>query len=601
VLALAGVLAGLAFWAAGRDDAADAVWVAATVVVLVPLVATVARSLARGDVGVDLIALVAMAGGLALGEYLAAAVVALMMSGGEALEDYAAGRSRRELAALLARAPVTATLRRDGALVEVPVGEVAAGDVVLVRAGEVLPVDGVVESEGAVVDEAALTGEPLPVTLPRGGQVRSGSTNAGAAMDVRATRPASESAYAAIVRLVREAEAQRAPFVRMADRYAILFLAFTTIVAGVAWAISGDPVRALAVFVVATPCPLILAAPIALVGGVSRAARRGVIVKGAGVIEALGGVRTVLLDKTGTLTLGTPTVEDVVLAGGRTADEVLRLAGSVEQLSMHVLADAIVREARDRGIRLPMPREVDEEPGRGVEGLVDGRRVVVGGPDWSAGRGIAGLDDLDDGRRTGRAVVAVGVDGRAAALLIMGDRIRDDAAATVARMRRAGIERVEMVTGDERAVAEEVAGRVGVDRVHADQTPADKLEVVRAMRAREDGGVLMVGDGINDAPALATADVGIAVGSIGASASTEAADAIVAVDEIGRIADAIEVGRRSLSIARQSVLVGMGLSMAAMIVAAAGHLPPVAGALVQEAIDVAVILNALRALGGSRG
>jgi cation transport ATPase len=548
VLALAGVLVGLALLAAGHDAAADAVWVAATVVVLVPLIATVVRSLARGDVGVDVIALIAMAGGLALGEYLAAAVVALMMSGGEALEDYAAGRSRRELAALLARAPSTATLRRDGALVEVPVGEVAAGDLVIVRAGEVLPVDGVVESDGAVVDEAALTGEPLPVTLPRGGPVRSGSTNAGGAMDVRATRPAAESAYAAIVRLVREAESQRAPFVRMADRYAILFLVFTATVAGLAWAISGDPVRALAVFVVATPCPLILAAPIALIGGVSRAARRGVIVKGAGVIEALGGVRTVLLDKTGTLTLGTPTVEDLVLAEGRTADEVLRLAGSVEQLSMHVLAEAIVREARDRGIALPLPRDVHEEPGRGVEGLVDGERVVVGGPDWSADRGVAGLDDLDDGRRTGRAVVAV-----------------------------------------------------GVDRVHADQTPADKLEVVRAMRASEDGGVLMVGDGINDAPALAIADVGIAVGSIGASASTEAADAIVAVDEIGRIADAVEVGRRSLSIARQSVLVGMGLSMAAMIVAAAGYLPPVAGALVQEAIDVAVILNALRALGGSRG
>jgi P-type E1-E2 ATPase len=325
-----------------------------------------------------------------------------------------------------------------------------------------------------------------------------------------------------------------------------------------------------------------------------------VIVKGAGVIEALGGVRTVLLDKTGTLTLGTPEVDEIVTAEGWTEDEVLRLAGAVEQLSMHVLADAIVREARDRGIALPTPLDVDEQPGRGVEGLVDGRHVVVGGPDWTARHGVAGIGELDDGGHGGRAVVAVGVDGRAAAILRMGDRVRDDAAATVARMRRAGVRRIEMVPGDEREVAEEVAARVGVDRVHAEQTPADKVAVVRAMRAEGDGGVLMVGDGINDAPALAIADVGLAVGRIGASASTEAADAIVAVDEIDRVADAVGLGRRSLAIARQSVLAGMGLSMAAMLVAAAGYLPPVAGALVQEGIDVAVILNALRTLGGPR-
>ncbi|WP_217915342.1 heavy metal translocating P-type ATPase [Miltoncostaea marina] len=594
------MLSGLLLWALGLDVAADAVWSATTVLVLAPLVLSVARALTRGDLGVDVIALLAMAGALALGEYLAAAVVALMMSGGEALEALAAGRSRRELAALLARAPRTATLRRDGALVEVPADAVGVGDLVVVRAGEVLPVDGLVEGGSAVLDQAALTGEPLPVEIPEGGAVRSGSTNAGAAIDVRATRPAAESAYAAIVRLVREAGAQRAPFVRMADRYAVVFLAVTLALAGLAWAVSGDPVRALAVLVVATPCPLILAAPIALVAGVSRAARRGVIVKGAGVIEALGGARAVLLDKTGTLTLGTPEVEDVVAADGRSADEVLRLAASVEQLSMHVLGQALVDAAAGRELRLSLPADVVEDPGFGVQGRVDGARVVAGAPDWVRGQGVTGVEALGVAAGAGRAVVAVGIDGRAAGAVVFGDRLRDDASATVERMRRTGIEQIAMVTGDERSVAEEVAARVGVDRVHADQTPADKLDVVRAMRA-DGAGVVMVGDGINDAPALAMADVGIAVGSIGASASTEAADAIVAVDEIGRIADAVEIGRRSIGIARQSVLVGMGLSIAAMIVAAAGHLPPVGGALLQEAIDVAVILNALRALTGPRG
>jgi heavy metal translocating P-type ATPase len=584
--------------AAGGGDGA-AVWRATAIVVLVPLTWSVVRTLARRALGVDVIALIAIVGALALGEELTAAVIALMLSGGNALERYAAGRSRRELTALLARAPRSARLRRDGELVEVAVERVAPGDLLLVRTGEVLPVDGVVESAAATLDEAALTGEPLPVSVSRGDAVRSGTTNAGDALDLRATRPAAESAYAAIVRLVQEAGARRAPFVRMADRYAVLFLGVTLALAGIAWAASGDPVRALAVLVVATPCPLILAAPVALVSGVSRAARRGIIVKGAPVIEALGDARAVLLDKTGTLTIGTPSVARIAISDGVTPERLLLLTASVEQLSPHVLAESIVREAGRRGLDLPFPEGVVEEPGQGVEGMADGVRVTVGSAGFLASRGCTLPEDGAAEPLDGRARILVALDGSGAGVIEMADRVRPESRQLVERLRRAGVDEIVVATGDDPATAAEVARRVGVDRVYADQTPESKLALVNAMGGRHDGGgVVMVGDGINDAPALAAADVGIAMGTAGATASSEAADAVVVVDDVERVAEAVEIGRRSLHIARQSVLVGMGLSIVAMILAALGLIPPLGGALLQEGIDVAVILNALRALRG---
>ena len=595
-LTAAGVAIGGVVAAAGGDGAA--VWRATAIVVLVPLAWSVVRTLSRGALGVNVIALIAIVGALALGEELTAAVIALMLSGGNALERYAAHRSRRELTALLARAPHSARLRRGGELVEVAVDRVVPGDLVLVRAGEVLPVNGIVESQVAVLDESALTGEPMPRTVSRGDAVRSGTTNAGAALDLRATRPAAESAYAAIVRLVQEAGARRAPFVRMADRYAVLFLAVTLALAAIAWAASGDPVRALAVLVVATPCPLILAAPVALVSGVSRAARRGIIVKGAPVIEALGGARTVLLDKTGTLTIGTPSVASVAASGGRSEDEVLGPAAAVEQLSPHVLATAIVREARRRGLDLPLPERVVEEPGRGVEGTVGGVRVAAGSAEWLRGRGCDLADAPPAGPDDGHATVLVALDGRLAGAVAMADSVRPDAPALVERLHRAGVGEIAIVTGDDPATAASVAGRVGVAHVHAGQTPESKLALVEAERRRTGGTVVMVGDGVNDAPALAAADVGIAMGSGGETASSEAADAVIIDDRVDRVAEAVELGRRSLGIARQSVVAGMALSGAAMIAAAAGLLPPLAGALLQEAIDVAVIANALRALRG---
>ena len=606
VVAVTAIAAGGVLHLIGEDDAGRAVWRAAVALLAADLAYEVGRSiLVDRHLGVDTIALVAMVGALALGEELAGAVIGLMFSGGAALEAAASRRARRELTALLQRAPHHAQVRRDGRIDEVPVEEVRAGDVVLVRTGEVVPVDGTVRDGEAVVDTSALTGEPLPVTLKPGMQVLSGTANAGAPFDVRADRPAAESAYAALVRLVRQAETERAPFVRMADRYAGVFLPVTLALAGLAWAISGDPVRALAVVVVATPCPLILAAPIALVSGLSRAARAGVVVKGAGAIEALGRARTVLFDKTGTLTVGTPEIREILPAAGRDLPpaEILRLAASLDQMSAHVLAAALVAGAEEAGLELAPVTESDEDPGQGIAGVVDGRRVAIGSRGFLTSTGVDPAE-IEAARRlgtrgSGEAHVLVAVDGHMAGVIVMADEVRPDAAPIVRRLRDEGIRHVAMVTGDRRSVAERVARELGVDRVYAELSPEDKLDIVRRLRGEPSlAPVVMVGDGVNDAPALAIADVGIAMGAAGATVSSQTADAVITVDRIDRVADAVHAGRRALRIARESVLVGMGLSIAAMLVAAAGYLPPVAGALFQEAVDLAVILNALRALRG---
>jgi heavy metal translocating P-type ATPase len=602
--ALAAIVGGGALHLGGHPDAGDAVWRMVLALLAAELAVEVGRTvLLERSMGVDTIALVAMAGALALDELLAGVVIGLMFSGGMALEEVAAARARRELTALVERAPKIARLRRDGGYVDTPVERVGAGDVALVRGGEVIPIDGTVISEQAVVDTSALSGEPLPVTVRRGMPVLSGTANAGAPFEVCADRPAAESAYAALVRLVEHAESERAPLVRLADRYAGFFLPATLLLAGLAWALSGDAVRALAVVVVATPCPLILAAPIALVSGLSRAARRGVVVKGAGTIETLGRARTVLFDKTGTLTIGTAAVREIATRPGFDEAELLCAAASVDRMSAHVLGESLVRAAEEAGLTLSVPTEVEEEPGQGIAGTVDGRRVALGSRDFLRGlgmpRGEVEAAGLLGGLGSGEARVTVALDGHVAGAIVMADELRPDARGIVERLRAEGVRQVAMVSGDRASVAERVGRELGVDRVYAEQSPEEKLEIVRRLGAdRALGPVMMVGDGVNDAPALALADVGVAMGAAGATVSSQTADAVITVDRIDRVADALHIGRRALSIARQSVVAGMGMSLAAMLVAAFGYLPPVAGALLQEGIDLAVILNALRALRG---
>jgi heavy metal translocating P-type ATPase len=600
-LAFGAIVVGGALHALGQGGVGDDVWTAVVALLAAELSLEVLHTVVVDHhMGVDTIALVAMVGALALGEELVGLVVGLMFSGGAALEDLASTRARRELTALVQRAPKFAQLRIGERIERVPIERVHAGDVVMVRTGEVIPVDGTLESDEGVIDTSTLTGEPLPVRLSAGMSVLSGTSNAAAPLDVRAQRTAADSAYAALVRLVTQAQGDRAPFVRMADRYAGFFLPVTLLLAAVAWAGSGDPERALAVVVVATPCPLILAAPIAFVCGLSRTARSGVIVKGAGAIETFGHARSVLFDKTGTLTVGAPAVREVLPQDGFDNRDVLAFAASADQGSAHVLAEALVHAATRAGLSLTVPLEVSEQPGQGIEALVGGRRVAVGSRSYLIGRGI---DERElrsaiavTGHGSGEAHVLVAVDGHVAGVIVMADELRPEAATVVSRLRAQGVRHVALVSGDRRSVAERIGQQLDVDHVYAEQTPEQKLEVVRALQARADlRPVIMVGDGVNDAPALALADAGIAMGAGGATISSETADAVITVDRIDRVADAVDAGRRSVQIARQSVLAGMGLSIAAMIIAAAGYLPPLAGALLQEGIDLAVILNALRA------
>ncbi len=612
---VAACAAGGAAWLAGSPSIADGFWIAATVAAIVPATWWVISGLRAGRFGVDILAVISLAGSLAVGEYLAGALIAVMLATGQALDAAAERRATKDLRALLDRVPRTVRRRTADGVEVIDLDAVTVDDVVVVGPGEVLPVDGVVVSETAVIDDSALTGEPLQVTYDRGQAVRSGSVNAGAGVEIRATATAADSTYAGIVRLAKQAAAESAPVVRLADRVAAWFVPLALAIAGLAWLFSGSATRAVAVLVVATPCPLLLAAPVAIVSGLSKASRIGVLVRGGGPLETLGRATTLVLDKTGTLTSGRPRGTDIVTAPGWTVDQVLGLAASADQLSPHVLASAIVEEARLRGLTLSMPSDAQEEAGAGVSALVDGRRVHVGNLDIglsdsssslrsasSSDRGEAAdwtASVLSRAAMDGAVVAWVRVDGAMVGAIMLADPLRPDAPRTIRRLRAAGITRVVMLTGDRPAPAQQIGTVLGLDEVAAQQTPEDKVARVRAECER--AVTAMVGDGVNDAPALAAADVGIAMGARGSTASSEAADIVLTADRLDRLAGAMLIARRSRRIALQSAGAGMGLSLVAMGFAAVGWLAPAVGALLQEAIDLAVILNSLRALRTARG
>jgi len=587
--------AGLIARLAGAAALADAFWLAACIASLAMAIWWMTAELRRGEFGVDVISVLALVAAIATRELLAGAVIGVMLASGRVLEGWAQGRARRTLNGLLERAPTRARRIRDEQMEDIDVGELIAGDVVMVAVGDIVPVDGIVIDGTSSVDESTLTGEPLPVSCGPGDMVRSGTTNLGGPFRLRASADAEGSAYAGIVELVASASSGRTRFTRLADRWALAFVAFSLVLAGLAWLMSGDPRRMVAVLVVATPCPLILAAPVAIVAGLSRCAERGVVIKGGDALEQLGRVETVVFDKTGTLTQGRPEVLEILTCGGRDATEVLRLAASVDQASGHVLGAALVRAATDRQIRIATPTDVHEVPGECADGWVDGQHVAVGKASILTERHDQWVRSVH--RRSamdGAAEVFVAVDDEPVGAVLFDDPLRSDAPVTVRLLRRAGVRRVVVLSGDRLVAVEAVSAVLGVDLILADRSPAEKLEAIRLERDRAT--TLMVGDGINDAPALATADVGIAIGARGATASSDAADIVLVVDRLDRIADALFIARRTERIATQSVLAGIGLSVVAMVIAATGHLAPVSGAILQEAIDVAVILNALRAL-----
>jgi heavy metal translocating P-type ATPase len=597
VVALAGLTAGLVTWAVGLKDLAGWIWASGTVPVVAGLLISMIRDFLAGRLGVDAIAFVSMSAALALSENLAAMVVAVMYAGGNVLEDFAVARAERDLRSLVDRAPRSAHRRCDRAIADVPIEQIGVGDTILVRGGEVIPIDGIIASATATLDEAVLTGEPIPVTRREGESVRSGTVNAGDTFEMRATATAGESTYAGIVKLVNAAQAAKAPFIRLADRYALLLFPVALLVAGGAWLQSGDPIRGLAVLVAATPCPLILAAPVAFIAGVAQAARHGVLIKGGAPFEALAWTHTVMFDKTGTLTVGGARLVAIESAPGVDPNEVLRLAASLEQASQHVVAATIVDSARSRGLELIVPTQVRETMGSGLEGRIGCHLVCVGSyqmvygtrkpEDWAA-RALR--------RAAWRSALSVFVaaNGRTVGALLLGDELRRETPHAVQSLRSAGVSRIIMLTGDRADAAETIGAALDLDAVLADRVPSDKVDAVATEQRLHP--TVMVGDGINDAPALAAAGVGIAMGARGASASSEAADVVILVDRLDRVSDAVAIAKRARRIAVQSILAGLTMSGIAMGLAAFGWLPPIAGALTQEVIDVAVILNALRAL-----
>ena len=558
------------------------------------------RDVLRGHLGLDILAVLAMVATLAVGEYLASLIIVLMLSGGEALEDYASHRAKRDLSALLDRSPriahvLTHAQASDADSTEdVPVDEVGVGDVLLVRPSEIVPVDGVLLTATGSFDESSLTGESMPVSREAGGEVLSGAVNGARAVRIRAVRRSADSQYQQIVALVRDAEQSRAPVVRLADRFAIPFTAVALVLAGTAWALSGDPTRFAEVLVLATPCPLLIAAPVAFLGGLSRAAKAGVIVKGGAVIEQLARVRSAAFDKTGTLTQGSPTLVDVRPVPGVTAEELLTLAASAEQYSSHVLAAGIRSAAADRGLVLRAASEAGEVATNGVTAVVDGRTVVVGKPAYVSS---FAPETVRPTLSTGEAAAYVAVDGRFAGVLVLADAARPEAPAVVSWLRRNGVENIMMLTGDVRSTAESIGDQVGIEDIHADLLPRQKVQLAGEFEPRP---IMMVGDGVNDAPVLAAADIGIAMGARGATAAGDAAAVVILVDSLAKVVDAVSIGRHTLRVALTAIWIGIGLSIGLMLIAMTGLIPAVVGALVQEVVDLATILYALRALRGPR-
>ncbi len=604
LFALLGLLSGaVAQWGFGRTDLGEGIWLATLAIGGAPLVWSTLRGMLRGQFASDVVAMLAIVAALVMDEPFAGVIVVLMQSGGEALENYGFRRASSSLESLLARAPRVAWRKEGDHLVELIVAQVQVGDWLVVRPGDLIPVDGILLSDEATVDEAALTGEPLADNKHSGDPLLSGSINAGGALEMQATAVSEESQYARIVELVRHAQQQKAPIERLADRYAIWFTPVTLVMCALGWAITGDPHTIVAVLVVATPCPLILATPIAIIGGINRASRAGIIVKSGAALEQIGRARAVVFDKTGTLTYGLPVLERIVPANGIPPAELLRKAASVEQLSSHLLGRTLVQAAQTTdGVPsgpLPLPEHFEEVPGRGVSGQLDGQQILVGSARFLVERlgtaPMAGVAQLPAPTSAGAILSAfIAIDQKLSGVVLFGDRLRPGVPELMLRLRALGVQRIALLTGDRLDNARHVAQEAGIDEVAADLLPEDKVTVMQRLKAQYDP-LVMVGDGINDAPALATATVGVAMGAHGTGISAEAADVVLLVDDVTRVGEAVAIGQHTLHIARQSIGVGLGLSFLLMIIASLGVLPPPVGALCQEVIDVLVILNALRA------
>lgn len=547
------------------------------------------KALRSGHYGVDILAIVAIVSTIIVGEYWATIVIVAMLVGGESLEDYANERAKSELTDLLNRAPKIAhIIDEDNSISDYPINSVTIGMMVQVKPGEVVPVDAIVVRGSGLIDESSLTGESLPVGKKPGDEILSGSVNGDETLVIRAIRDAKDSQYSQIVMLVQGAANSHAPFVRLADRYAVPFTLIAFLIGAIAWVLSGNPARFAEVLVVATPCPLLIAAPIALISGMSRAARFGIIMKSGAVLEQLATIKTAVFDKTGTLTEGKLEVARITTYGNISSNELIKIAASAEQDSAHILAITIVDYAKEHGIKLNLPSKSTETAGKGIHADIDSHNIQVGHLNYLAKHGID-ITQVVDPKQT---AIYVGQDGKYIGMITFADAVRSNSKSMLRHLRKLGIAHIAMLTGDNKATADVIASELGIVDVRSECLPVDKLAAMGTFIHRP---IMMVGDGVNDAPVLAAADVGVAMGARGATAASESADVVILLDDISRVAMAVGISKHTMSIAIQSVLIGIVISIGLMVVAAFGYIPAIVGAGLQEVVDVIVILNALRA------
>lgn len=585
------VVLALALQIAGYHAAANAVLIVSAIANVIPLVWGMIQDLRSGIYGVDILAATAIISALLFKEYWAGMVIVLMLTGGEALEDYAEKRAKTELSALLERAPVKAHVLRGRKQVDVPVSQVQVNDKIVIRPGEVVPVDAVIIEGSASFDESSLTGESLPLTKSAGDDILSGSVNTDGAVTAKALRAAEESQYQQIIKLVKIAQNNRSPFVRLADRYAIPFtlLAFTIAIG--AWAISGESIRFLEVLVVATPCPLILGAPIAIISGMSLSARHGIIMKTGSALESLAAAKTIGFDKTGTLTKGEPAVSSIKTYGKFDSKSVISMAAALEASSIHVLAKAITNKAEKLAVKVPRAKKIEEVPGKGLEAIVNGKTVLVGRLALMQDRGVT-LPAAFNPANINQTSALVAIGGQLAGVISFKDELRPETKSTLEQLKKFGIKHMLMVTGDNKKTAQDIADKLGIDQFEAEALPGDKLRAIDAVPTRP---VAFVGDGVNDAPVLTAADVGVALGARGSTAASESADVVIMTDNFEQVANGVRIAKRTLRIAKQSILTGIFLSVILMFVFATGRFEAVQGAAIQEVVDVVVIIYALRA------
>lgn len=560
---------------------------------VIPILWDIYQSLRHGEYGVDILAATAIITSVLLGEVWAGIVIVVMLTGGEALEDYAEKRAKTELTALLDRAPKKAHVLRGRKIIDVAVKQVNVGDKVLIKPGEVVPVDGIIIEGTSSMDESSLTGEPLPIEKTIGEQILSGAINQESAITIKAQHTSEDSQYEQIIKLVKAASSSQSPFVRLADRYSIPFTIIAFVIAGAAWALSGEVIRFLEVLVVATPCPLILGAPIAIISGMSRAAKQGIIIKTGGALERLAGAKTMAFDKTGTLTMGRPVVDSIVTLNNASRNEVLEIAAAMEQNSNHILAKAIVEKAKKEGIKLPKLKGVQEVTGQGLKATYKSQIILVGKLSFMEQAGIAPKKAIPAAVKA-QTSAYIARDNELIGVITFNDELREETRPTITRLKELGIKHLLMITGDNKTTANTIARKLGIDNVQAECLPADKLIAMENVKNRP---VAFVGDGVNDAPVLTASDVGVALGARGSTAASESADIVVMLDDFSKVADSVEISKRTLFIAKQSILIGIFISIGLMFIFATGKFKPVYGAAVQELVDVAVIINALRAHG----